>query len=314
MRSSGLLVAVFALAFASGPGVSGLHSQSAAKILRIHPFTGDGLTASEAVAAQNLVTSYVVEYRNFRVIDADGQELALKEAETAIQLGIPRDISPLAADYILSANALSAGGLIVFTMDLTKVTTGEKRSVSKPASSVNDLILSLRGLTNSLFEANQAGAPANQAAAESTAQGQAPVVAQAASAMVAAPKISMIVGSWKGDKGVDRVSIFRDGRGIVILSSGVSMRVKASVSDSSIIIAQDQANSPDFYRSSGLDLKAARAISAQARPWRWIFSLSESQKDLIGVKESVFVKLDNAGAVTVDNNYVREASWSRLFR
>jgi hypothetical protein len=125
----------------------------------------------------------------------------------------------------------------------------------------------------------------------------------------------MVAGSWSGDKGLDRVSIFKDGRGIAVLSTGKSLRIKASVSGSNIIVVQDQPSFPELYRSNGIDLKAAREIAAKARPWRWVFSLAEGRNELVGTKESVFVKMD-AGSkeVVVDNNYVREARWTRLFR
>jgi hypothetical protein len=307
-------------------------------ILRVRPFTGDGLSPGEAGAAQSLVTSYIVEFKAFRVIDAEGQELALKEAETAVQLGVPKDISPLAADYILSANAQAAGGLIVFTMDLTKVSSGEKRNVAKASTSVNDLILSLRGLTSSLFDKAQpaqalapgaspapvlgAQAPQGQPPAQGSPGPQAagplaapsPAVQAAAPAFLASPSLAALAGTWGGDKGVDRISLFRDGRGMAILSSGNSMKVKASISGSSVIIVQDQPSSAEFYKSAGMDLKTARAVAAQARPWRWVFSLTEDRATLIGTKESVFVKMDAKGAVSVDNNFIREARWTRLFQ
>jgi len=312
------LAAVVLLAALAAP--IGAGAQEARTVLRVRPFGGDALSSGEAGAAQNLVTSYVVELKSFRVIDAEGQELALKEAETAVQLGVPKDISPLAADFILSANAQAAGGLIVFTMDLTKVSSGEKRSVSETVPSVNDLLLALRRVTRSLF--GQAESPQAPAAGVAPGPEAAPLPESAASAAAAAdaqafvaePSLAMVTGTWKGDKGLDRVSIFRDGRGIAVLSSGNSMRVRASIAEGKIIVAQDQPNAPEFYKSSGLGLKAARAIAAKARPWRWIFSLDEDKSSLVGIKESVFVKIDEKGAVTVDNNYVREARWSRLFR
>ena len=304
-----------------------LASQSAPKVLRVNPFTGTGLSASEASAVQSLVTSYIAEYKSYRVIDAAGQEQALKEAEAAIQLGVTKDLAPLAADFILSANAQSAGGLIVFTMDLTRVSTGEKRNVAKAAASVNDLILSLRGLSDSLFDRSKSALAASPAASSAqvsaasqsataaysaAATSQAPLDASAP-AFLSAPSLALIIGTWSGDKGVDRVTILKDGHGIAILSSGNSMRVKASVSGSSVIVIQDQPSSAEFYKGGGLDLKAARTVAAQARPWRWIFSLTEDKSSLIGTKESVSVQMDK-GTIAVDNGYIREARWNRLFQ
>ena len=96
----------------------------ALRVLRIEECKGVGLQEGESAAVQNLITSYVVELKMFRVIDSKGQELALREAETAVQLGVAKDISPLVADYVLASSMDSIGSQIVFSMDVVKASTG----------------------------------------------------------------------------------------------------------------------------------------------------------------------------------------------
>jgi hypothetical protein len=276
------------------------------RVLRIASFGGDAVLPGEATALQNLATSYVMELKMFRVIDTAGQELALHEAETAIQLGDHKELSPLSADYILSASANKAGGLIIFTMDVTKVGTGEKKTVSDSFSSVNDLILSVKRLTRSLFERQDAQTAQSQSSPDVD-------VSRQAHGVNPAPSLAIAAGTWKGDKSIDRVTLLPDGRGYAVLSSGKRMELKAKIEGQNLVIVQNQPNSPDFYRPS-LDLKAARIVAQGARPWRWVLSLSLDGKSLQGVKESVFVTVDAKGAVTLDNNYVREALWTRLYR
>lgn len=271
-------------------------AQGAVRVLRVVDFGGDGLQPSEAAALQGLVTSYVIELNQFKVIDAQGQELALREAETAVQLGDSKDVIPLVADFILSGRADKAGSLIVFTMDVTKVSSGEKKSVADGFASVNDLILASRRLTRGLFESQEL--PAAKAAEPLSSN--------------PSPSLAMIAGSWKGDKNIDRVTLFPDGRGFAILASGVRMSLKATIDGSTVLISQNQPNSPDFYRPS-LDIKTARLVAKDARAWRWVFALSSDKESLVGVKESVFVTIDK-GALSLDNNYVRSAQWERLYR
>jgi hypothetical protein len=300
LRASVLIVLFLSLAL-------GAQAQEALKILRIAAFGGDGILPGEAAALQSLVTSYVMELKMFRVIDESGQEVALREAETAVELGLSKDIAPLAADYVLSGRASKVGTLIVFTMDVTKVTSGEKKSVADTYASVNDLILAARRLTSSLFDR------------QGSAQGRAPYAAPAPQApspsepSLPAPSLNLISGTWRGDKNVDRVTILPDGRAFAVLASGVRMVLKASVEGSAVIIVQNQPNSPDFYRP-GLDLKSAKIVADSARPWRWVFSLSADGGSLTGVKESVFVSVSDKGAVSVDNSYVRDAVWKKLYR
>jgi len=271
----------------------------ALRVLRIEECKGVGLQEGESAAVQNLITSYVVELKMFRVIDSKGQELALREAETAVQLGVAKDISPLVADYVLASSMDSIGSQIVFSMDVVKASTGEKKSVSEFFTSENDLLLSVRRLTRKLFEKQD----------ESTAISS-PLQAQARNP---APSISLISGNWKGDKNLDRVTIMANGKGFAVLASGRRMALKTTIEGDSIIIAQDQPNSPDFYRPS-LDYKSAKIVAQGARPWRWKFSLSIDGNNLTGVKESVFVTVSQKGEVTLDNNYVRDAVWTRLYQ
>ncbi len=124
------------------------------------------------------------------------------------------------------------------------------------------------------------------------------------------PHLASVAGTWNGDKGIDSVSLRSDGRGFALLNSGARMLLRAVVSGSYVIVSQDQPNSPDFYRPD-LDPRSASIVSAAARRWKWIFSLSEDGGVLSGVKESVFVKVDASGAVSIDNDYSREALWTR---
>jgi hypothetical protein len=301
MRAGRRLIALTALAFGA---FASLSAQDSLKILRIAGFGGDAIQPGEAVALQNLVTSYVIELKMFRVIDESGQELALKEAETAVQLGLSKDITPLAADFLLSGRANRIGSYIVFTMDVTRVSNGEKKSVADSFTTVNDLILAAHRLTNALFE--------KQAAAPSSARSSSSQALPSARANPA-PSLSLLAGTWRGDKNVDRVSILPDGRGVAVLASGVRMAVKVSIEGAAVIVLQNQPNSADFYRPS-LDLSSAKIVAQSARPWRWVFSLSSDGNNLDGFKESVFVSVDQKGAVAVDNAYVRDAAWKRLYR
>ena len=91
------------------------------------------------------------------------------------------------------------------------------------------------------------------------------------------------------------------------------MLLTAAIQGSTILIAQSQPNSADFYRPS-LDPRSAAIVAKGARPWRWLFTLSKDGQSLTGIKESVFVTVTSTGEVKLDNNYARDAAWSRLYR
>lgn len=288
-------------AMASAAGPSEGPPAGRKPLLAIGAFTGgEGVEPNEVEALRNLVTSYIVEFNAFRVIDSKNESAA-----SGLNGAKP---PPSTADYSVAGSILKAGGLYVATLVSTELATGEKRSVSDAFSSVNELILSSRRLALALFERKEA-APKEPWPGSPSLLGGAGEAEE--SPIEEAPSLSLLAGSWSGDKGVERVSLFADGRGVALLDSGTVMQLKVTLNGSIVSIAQNQANLPAFYRRAGIDFATARAIAAKARPWLWSFRLSKDGKRLSGSKESVFITVSPSGELSVDNGYVREAVWTR---
>jgi hypothetical protein len=283
-------------------------AQDARRVLRIGEITGDALGPGEATALRGLLSSYAIERGGFTVIDSDGRQLSFDGTSVAGDRGSGATVPTPTADYLLAGNASRIASGIALTLDITKAATGEKRSVLEAFADLNDLVLSSRRVAASLFDKSfgaVAGSPPPASAARTDAAASKDVDPN--------PRLSALAGTWNGDKGIGSVTLRPDGGGFALLESGARMLVKALVSGSFVVVVQDQPNSPDFYRPD-LDLKSARIVSAAARRWKWVFSLSADGSSLRGFKESVFVKVDEKGAVSVDNDYSREALWTRRSR
>lgn len=297
------ILAAMLLAVGLGAAAAPLAAQTRQAVVRISPFTGEGLSPGELVTLERLVASYVVELKAFRVTDDTGRDLALSETELALAMGdAGAPPSQLSADFILGGNVGKVGDTYVFTLENTKVSTGEKLVVSETAHSVNDIVVRSRALTRSLF-GDIGEAAATQGMADAAPRLE----------VAPGPSPALLAGSWRGDKGLETVRLFANGTGVAILSAGGSIRLKFTVNGSVIEVLQDQPNDPAMYRSASITAETARLIAAQARPMRWIFSLTADGKLLSGIKESVSVS--GAGStIRVDNTYAREASWSRISR
>jgi len=292
-----------------------LYGQSRQPVLRISPFTSTGVGSSEASMLERLINSYIVELKTFRVIDAKGQELALTETETALSVGSSATMSiPLTADYIISGVLGKIDNLYIFTLENTKVSSGEKLSVSDTANSVSDIVLRARDLTRSLF--GQVEPPKTSNPIPSATTSITPTTGNFPSdggEIFKSPALSNLVGTWKGDKGLENIRLLPNGTGIAVLSGGGTMKVRISIKSDQIFIAQDQPNDVNMYKSASVTFDVARQIAAQARPMRWIFTLSPDGLHLLGIKESISISSDGT-TLKVDNNYQREAEWVRIKR
>lgn len=289
-------------------------AQARQPVLRLSPFVDAGVGSSEASMIERLIASYIVELRAFRVVDSQGQEMALTETEAALSLGsgAPQAI-PLTADYIISGSIGKIGEIFAFTLDITKVTSGEKLTVSDTAVSISDIVLRARGLTRSLF--GRQDSPATLPLTVTSDKPPSLVEADKASTVDKrlSPSVSDISGSWRGDKGLETVRLFPNSTGLAVLSGGGTLKLRVSISGDSIEIAQDQPNDATMYRASSVTFEMARRIASQARPMRWLFTLSSDGQRLSGTKESIAISGSGASMV-VDNNYARDASWARISR
>lgn len=307
--------------------VFSVSAQSRTGIVRIASFTGSGIPTSELTTLERLVASHVAELRLFRVIDDAGLEIALGEVEMAMSLGNQSStMTPLSADFVLGGHLGRIGDLSVLTLEITRVSSGEKKSVSETGVSTNEVVLQTRSLTRNLFGiADEAAAmpspgtaqasipspadkPASAITSPGTAQPRLPETDYAQN-----PSLAQVAGSWRGDRGLETVRLFPNGTGLAILTGGGSMRLRVTVDGDSVIIVQDQANDAAMYRSPNFSFETARRIAIQARPMKWIFRLAANGQSLVGIKESILVS-GTSTAITVDNDYVREASWFRILR
>lgn len=275
------------------------------RVVELDRISGDGVQDKELEALERVIASYVVEMDGYKVVDANGAEIAAVDPSTP-HPAPPQVESPdkgAVAEFSLSARINRSGKLFVFTIERRDATTGEKKSVSQRFASVNDIVLKARSLTRRLFGQDDSVQPA----ATDPSSGLADIPKSKAPLSFTA-----LAGFWKGDKGLDRVRISRDGKGSAILNSGVSMKIKLSVQDGRVIVEQDQPSLAAFFSSPSFSSDTAQEIADKARPMRWIFSVSENGDSLTGIKESVAVQRGSDGILKIDNGYTRDAVWTRV--
>jgi len=120
-----------------------------------------------------------------------------------------------------------------------------------------------------------------------------------------------LAGKWQGDFGLGIVEIHSDGTGLAQIQDKDSMRLKITINHQTVIISQDEPNSPKLYAGS-FPLSIAAEIARIARPMSWEFSVSSQKDQLIGTKYTTYLSIERGLVVQADNAYSREAVWTRI--
>lgn len=261
-------------------------------VLALIPFEGDRIGDHQIRVLEDYITSEILSTRDYRIVSREKRSEVLNEIEFSQTGLVPRE------SRINIGRQLSAAGLIggritqtenqyILSLTLIKTLNGEVlRSETAAFSSLTELLSGSPALTRKLlgYQNRQEGDDLS---------------------------LDLAVGSWQGDKGIRRVTLFADGTGTAEMAGWATMKLSVRVDGQMIIIAQAEPNRPDLY-SGFLPFGVANQLAEKARPMRWIFELSQDGNILEGIKETTSFRVESGVMVEIDNNYSRAARWTRI--
>lgn len=237
----------------------------------------------------DLVFSFIRELRTYRIVD-------MRSESPSDNLGIPEGV-----DFIFYGNLQDQPEGIKLELVLKGGPEMVTRKISRVYENSNRILLESRMLVRELFDQSVIlPDPVNSAVSS------APVPSSTDQIKSALPKtdyipvknIDALAGSWHGEQGIEKILILRGGRGVVILSSGVSFSLEIRISGDDLIIIQKGPISPlQFIDLSDQVAKQAVAI---APPLEWHFMASPDYKKLSGTKKSVSFKNDGKNIISMD--------------
>lgn len=182
------------------------------------------------------------------------------------------------------------------------------RLISRVYENTNRILLESRILVQELFdqtvslpdpvnipETNIPSPPQN----ETTAKSQ---------ELIKVVNIDSLAGSWKAEEGIEKIMILRGGRGVAILTSGISISLELLLSNGDLVIRQKGMINPRQFMDLP-DLVAKQAVNI-APPLEWHFSITSDQKMLSGIKKSVLIKNDGKNILSMENNFL-QVNWIR---
>jgi hypothetical protein len=248
-----------------------------------------------AKTVNDLVFSFVRELRTYRVMDMRSESL-------------PRDLgAPDGTDYIFFGTMTDQPDGIKLELVLKGGPLGVTRLLSRVYENSNRILLESRMLVRDLFDQSvQLPEPSIRmadAAPASAPQGLQP------ENLKPVGNIDSLAGSWKGEDGIERIMILRGGRGVAVLSSGVSIPLEIITSGEDLVVRQKGSANPRQF--ADLPDPVAKQAAAIAPPLEWRFLITDDQQTLSGKKKDVRIKNDGKNVLSMDSREFT-VSWTRF--
>jgi len=284
----------------------------------------EALSIDDIRVLENSITTYlsqVADSENYGLIIPNNREKLLARvapelAGNANQTTVADLGSDVAARAIVAGVAVHSGSRYSLALALIRVDTGKLvNRVTGDFPGYTDLVAGCRGLVFALFQVSPlpAGPTAPKIAGSTAAPSgeRSQPELQNQHPFVSVPSLSMVAGTWKGDKGIASVRIGTDGRARAEIADGNSMKLNVTIDGDQIIVLQDEPNAPKMYLPF-FPYSIAVQIVDLARPMSWTFRLTRNHETLTGTKQTSFFRIDRGTVVSVDNTYSRPAEWKRL--
>jgi hypothetical protein len=264
-----------------------LEAQENKPIIKLNPLFIEGIGAEESRLIESLIQSYLSDIGE--VVNYFDAALAPELLETA---GNSFDSWNQIPDYTVTGTIHLERDSRIFLLELLNTRTGKTYSFTSIYKTTGELVLKARSILETAFAAGgfEAGEKP-EALPGPISEGQ-------------------IVGTWRGEEGIEMIRLQRGGRGVAVFSSGAQMVLSYVIEDKTLRVWQVSPNSEWFYYP--LPYEAARALAAGAEPMAWELSLYSAGTVLGGIKIATGVQLEgNQVLKLLPGGDIREVEWIR---
>lgn len=278
--------------------VTGVNAQSVPSVAVFSLYSND-LGENITVSVNDLIFSFIRELRTYRTIDMRTDTL-------------PLDMSvPDGTDYLFFGTISDQPDGIKLELVLKGGPQGVTRLISRVYENSNRILLESRMLVRDLFDQSvRLPDPDEPLYAQGLPESHASDVDEnpEAQELVSVSSIDSLAGSWEGESGIDRIMLLRGGRGVAVLSSGVSISLEVIVSNGDLLVRQKGNANPRQF--DDLPDPVARQAANIAPPIEWRFLISKDQKILSGTKKTVVIRNDGKNILNMENREY-PVSWVR---
>jgi hypothetical protein len=253
-------------------------------VIKFNPLFIEGIGIEESRLIESLIQSYLSDIGE--VISYFDASLSPGGAEDG-----PAPWSRI-PDYTVTGAIHLDRDSRIFSLELHNTKTGETHSFTSIYKTTGDLALKARSILETAFAARGLEEEKGQKTApEPMTENQ-------------------VVGTWRGETGIEMIRLQRGGRGVAVFSSGVQMVLSYVIDNNVLRVWQISPNSERFYYP--LPYEAARELAAGAEPMTWELSLYKGGTVLGGIKIATGVQLEGNRVVKLlPGRDIREVEWTK---
>jgi hypothetical protein len=289
----GLFILALAMVFFSLP----LSAQNIKPLIRLMPFFVQGIGTEESRLVESLIQSYlsdvgdVISYSDYS--RGAGPSAGLAATPRRQVYGFPSEQEMRLPDYTLTGSIYLERDSLIFMLEIGAAASGEINSFTMTSKSIGELVLKVRSLVETAFSPE----PERTMLRES----QPLNLSEAA-----------IMGTWRGEPGIEMIRFQRMGRGIAIFSSGAQMVISWAVDDNFLRIKQLSPNMERYYHP--LPYEVAKRLAAWAEPMIWELQLYENGNTLRGLKTHTGVRHEGERIIELLPREMLNVEWTRSGR
>lgn len=267
-------------------------------VVAVYSLTSDDVGENISKTVNDLVFTFIKELRTYRVLDMRSDSK-------------PRDFHiPDGTDYIFYGSLTGERDGIKLELVLKGGPGSVTRLISRVYENSNRILLESRILVQDLFDQSISLPDPLETEKNQILNGdetlKKPTIQT--SELISVSNIDSLSGSWRGEKGIEKVMLLRGGRGVAILSSGISISLELLISGETLVIRQKGMANPRQF----IDLPDAVARQAAniAPPIEWRFLITADQQMMSGTKKTVIIKNDGKNILSMESSTL-EVNWTR---
>lgn len=275
---------IFLLLMLSIPVVRAGSMLYASPTVGVFKLESKNITEQTTATISNAIFSFVKELKKYDIVDMRSTPVTETDAQQRF-------------DYVFAGKITGLENGIQLELMLKNSSDKITRRISKIYQSVNLILLDSRVLVSDIFDKSvNLSVTYNPEDSDSKENSEVEEV----------KNIDILSGSWQGEEGLERVELMRGGRGVALLSSGITILLQIRIHEGYLTI--NQSGKPMPRQFINLPDEIAKKAAEMGKTPSWKFLVSADNKILVGEKTDIEIIYHGNTLVSV-NEVIKKVRW-----